>query len=453
MATKGRIGVPQAAAIGVGGMMGAGLYTLVGLAAGTAGVWIWASFLVGGLVSVFSVYSYAKLGARFSSRGGAAEYLIRCFGGGLTAGGLNVFQFFGWIIAIALYATGFSGYLQQLVGVDNDWTGKAIGVALVLVLVGVNFLGAGTVGRVELVVIGVELLILVGFVIAAGLKADPARFVDQAGGQGVMGMLVGAGLLYVTYEGFGVVTNSAGDMSDPKRQLPRAMYTALFIVMAVYIVVAVMIVMVMSLTDIDANAGHVLSSAGRSALGQTGFIIISIAALLATASGVNATLYGDANLAFTVAKTGQLPRDFARGVWRAGTGGLIVAGVLTCLFVIFFPLSAVGQMASPAFLFVYGSVSYGHLRVRRETGAKARLLVIAVVLNAALFGLLLWHTITTGAQATWITLLSVLVLSFVLEFGYRRFTGRVLQISQWSRDAERRLLHRTEPDTPTADAV
>ena len=101
---SGAITVTSATAIGVGGMMGAGLYTLVGLAATTAGPWIPVAFLVGGVVAAFSVYSYAKLGARYPSRGGAAEFLIRCFGDGVIAGGLNVFQFLGWIIAMALYA-------------------------------------------------------------------------------------------------------------------------------------------------------------------------------------------------------------------------------------------------------------------------------------------------------------------------------------------------------------
>ena len=100
--------VASATAIGVGGMMGAGLYTLVGL----AGVWVPLAFLVGGAVSVFSVYSYAKLGARYPSRGGAAQFLIRCFGDGVIAGGLNVFQFLGWIIAMALYCAGFAGYVR-----------------------------------------------------------------------------------------------------------------------------------------------------------------------------------------------------------------------------------------------------------------------------------------------------------------------------------------------------
>jgi hypothetical protein len=139
-------------------------------------------------------------------------------------------------------------------------------------------------------------------------------------------------------------------------------------------------------------------------------------------------MFGDANLAFLVAKTGELPKGFSRGVWHGGTGGLFVAASLTAAFVLFFPLAAVGQMASLAFLIVYGTVSLGHLRVYRETGAKPALLVTAVLLNLALFALLLGYSIHTGPASTWITLLAVLVLSFVFEYGYRRGTGRSLKV-------------------------
>ncbi|MCI4674300.1 amino acid permease [Candidatus Mycolicibacterium alkanivorans] len=129
---SGSISVAGATAIGVGSMMGAGLYTLLGLASTTAGVWLPVAFLIGGVVSVFSVYSYAKLGARYPSRGGAAQFLIRCFGDGIVAGGLNNFQFLGWIIAMALYTSGFAGYLLALLPWwAPDWAGKAVGIGLI----------------------------------------------------------------------------------------------------------------------------------------------------------------------------------------------------------------------------------------------------------------------------------------------------------------------------------
>jgi amino acid transporter len=424
----GSITVASATAIGVGGMMGAGLYTLLGLASTIAGVWLPIAFLVGGAVSVFSVYSYAKLGARYPSRGGAAQFLIRCFGDGVIAGGLNVFQFLGWIIAMALYCAGFAGYVRALLPWETpEWSGKLIGIGLIVAVVFVNMVGSKLVGRSELFVVTIELAILAVFAVFGLMKSDPGRFADN-GDHHWLGILFAAGLLYVTYEGFGVVTNSAGDMKEPAKELPRAMFMALGIVVVVYVVISAIVVMTLSLPDMDVNQGHVLSDAGAAALGHVGFVVIGVAALLATASGVNATMFGDANLGFMVAKTGELPSDFTRGVWRGGNVGLLVAAVLTALFVVFFPLSAVGSMASLAFLIVYGTVSAGHLRVYRDTGANRWLLMLAVILNLALFLLLLGYTIHTGPASTWITLLAVLVLSFVFEVGYRKRTGRSLKL-------------------------
>ena len=425
-AGRGTISGAGATAIGVGAMMGAGLYTLVGLATQTTGVWLPVAFLIGGAVSFFSVYSYAHLGVRFPSRGGAAQFLVECFGDGLVSGGLNIFQFVGWAIAMALYAIGFAGYaLDLLPGGLPGWSGKAIAIGLILVVLAINLVGARLVSRGAIAVIVFELLVLASFVVVGLSKAHTANF-HVAGGDGVLGIFFGAGLLYVTYEGFGVVTNTAGQMVDPRRALPRAMYGALAIVVVVYVVVSTVIVATLSLGAIHAAQGHVLAAAGRAVLGRFGFVAIGTSALVAMASAVNATMFGDANLAYKVAKDGQLPAVFARRMWLGGSGSLFAAAALTVAFVVFFPLAAVGQMASLAFLIVYGTVSVGHLRIRRETGARASMLYTAVGLNAALFLFLLGYTIHTGPATTWITLIVVLALSFMAEAVYRRRTGRPL---------------------------
>ena len=299
---------------------------------------------------------------------------------------------------------------------------------MILVVVAVNLVGTKLVGRAELYVIAVELAILIAFVVL-GLSKSHFKHFSASGGTGFLGVLFAAGLLYVTFEGFGVVTNSAGEMTDPARELPRAMYGSLSIVTLVYVLVSVVVIATLSLGVIEANQGHVLAEAGRALAGRFGFVAIGAAALLATASGVNATMFGDANLAFQMAKNGELPEFFSRGIWHGGPGSLFVAAGLTGFFVLAFPLSAVGQMASLAFLIVYGSVSLGHLRIRSKTGAKTGLLVAAVVLNAALFALLLEHAIATGPAATWLTLLGALVLSFAFELVFRRRRGRSLALT------------------------
>ena len=160
-AATGAVTVTSATAIGAGGMMGAGLYTLVGLATTAAGVW---------------------LPAAFPSRGGAAQFLVEGFGDGVLAGGLNVFQFIGWVIAMALYASGFAGYALDLLP-DSwpSWSGKLIALGLLVLVVAVNLVGTKLVGRAELYVIAVELAILVTFIVLGLTKSHFHHFDPPAG--------------------------------------------------------------------------------------------------------------------------------------------------------------------------------------------------------------------------------------------------------------------------------
>ncbi len=419
---SGSIGLVSAAALGVGGMMGAGLYTLLGLAATSTGAWLPLAFVLAGIAAAFSVYSYSRMGATFPSRGGAAQFLREGFGDTLVCGGLNVFQYLAYLIATALYAAGFAEYVGALFG-DGfpSWGKQAVGVGVVALFTLVNLAGSKLVGRAETVIIMIELVILLGLVVVGMFHADPSR-IGAEGTPGVLGVVTGAALLYVTYQGFGVVANAAGEMTKPSRELPRAMFGALGIVAAVYLAVSFVVVAVLPLTQIEADAGHALADLGQALAGRIGFVVVAGAAILATASAVNATIFAASNVGFDVAENRQLSRALTRTVWHSVPLSLVVSAVLIILLVLAFPLSAVGQMTSLAFLVVYGAVSIGHLRVRAKTRARAWPLVLAVVLNAALFLALLGDTIRQGETATWITLVGAVVLSFVFEAVYRRRT-------------------------------
>lgn len=371
----GSIGVVGATAIGVGGMMGAGLYTLLGLAANSAGVWLPVSFLIGGIVAAFSVYSYSKLGMKYPDRGGAAKFLLKEFGDGLLAGGMNVFQYIGWIIAMALYATGFAEYACQLLGKSSSgWLGKAISIGIVIVVVAINIMGSKQVARAQTAIIAFELLILLSFV-AVGLTKLHVPTITSSNSGNIVGILSAAGLLYVTYEGFGVVTNAAGSMVNPKKQLPQALFFSLGIVMVIYIVASVVVVMTLGVQGAVANQGHVWATAGKLVLGN----------------------------------------------W-----GLFITSLIVCIFVVIFPLSAVGEMASLAFLLVYAMVNLGHLRIAGQTGAKRWILICSVVLNLALFALLFIQTILNHETLTWISVIALLIISFLVELAWRKKNKRNL---------------------------
>lgn len=427
-AQKGSIGVVGAAAIGVGGMMGAGLYTLVGLASASAGARLPLSFFIGGIVAAFSVYSYSKLGMKFPSRGGSAQFLVQGFGNGLVAGGMNIFQYFGWIIAIALYAAGFSDYAKVLFGLhDTPWVAKAIGVGIIAVAVIINIFGSKLVARTQTTIIAVELIILVVFVAVGLTHVKASAFSDtmaKDSGASLLRVLSAAGLLYVTYEGFGVVTNAAGSMAHPAKQLPRAMYLALGVVMVVYMASSVVVIGSIGASGAEAAEGHALADAGRAVMGSIGFTAIGVAALVATASAVNSTMFGDENLGMRIADVNEIPPSFRTPTRIGGNRGIFATALFAALFVDIFPLSAVGQLASLAFLLVYATVNLGHLRLVRETGAKRWILVASVVLNLVLFVLLFSQTILHGEVLTWVALVVLFVASFAAEWWWRGRTGQ-----------------------------
>nr|WP_227411403.1 APC family permease [Lactobacillus crispatus] len=333
------------------------------------------SFLIGGIVAAFSVYSYSKLGMKYPDRGGAAKFLLKEFGDGLLAGGMNVFQYIGWIIAMALYATGFAEYACQLLGKSSSgWLGKAISIGIVIVVVAINIMGSKQVARAQMAIIAFELLILLSFV-AVGLTKLHVPTITSSNSGNIVGILSAAGLLYVTYEGFGVVTNAAGSMVNPKKQLPQALFFSLGIVMVIYIVASVVVMMTLGVQCAVANQGHVLATAGKLVLGN----------------------------------------------W-----GLFITSLIVCIFVVIFPLSAVGEMASLAFLLVYAMVNLGHLRIAGQTGAKRWILICSVVLNLALFALLFIQTILNHETLTWISVIALLIISFLVELAWRKKNKRNL---------------------------
>ena len=326
-------------------------------------------------MAAFSVYSYSKLGMKYPDRGGAAKFLLKEFGDGLLAGGMNVFQYIGWIIAMALYATGFAEYACQLLGKSSSgWLGKAISIGIVIVVVAINIMGSKQVARAQMAIIAFELLILLSFV-AVGLTKLHVPTITSSNSGNIVGILSAAGLLYVTYEGFGVVTNAAGSMVNPKKQLPQALFFSLGIVMVIYIVASVVVMMTLGVQCAVANQGHVLATAGKLVLGN----------------------------------------------W-----GLFITSLIVCIFVVIFPLSAVGEVASLAFLLVYAMVNLGHLRIAGQTGAKRWILICSVVLNLALFALLFIQTILNHETLTWISVIALLIISFLVELAWRKKNKRNL---------------------------
>lgn len=426
-AGAGQIGLAAAVSIGIGGMVGAGIFSILGVVAATAGNALWLAFAVGGVVALLSTYSYAKLGATFPSAGGAVSFLVKGYGDGVLAGGLNVFLWAGYIISLALYATAFGSYAATFVTSEpSPWLIKALAVGAVVLLTIVNAFGAKLMGRSETLIVGIKVAILVLFSAVGLCFVRPANL-SPAEWPGAASILYGAGVLFIGYEGFGLVTNAAGDMRDPAKLLPRALYVSVILVIVLYLAVAVTVSGNLTNAEIQHAKDYALAEAARPFLGEFGFRLIAIAALFSTASAINATLFGSANVCFMIARDGELPVGLSRTEWKQATGGLLLTAGLVVLVTLGFDLSGIAMMGSAAFLLVYAAVNAGHLFVMKQTGANRAIVWLSLGTCLAMFAVLCQYTYRQQPAAL-VALVAIAAASFAGEWVYRRATGRCIRL-------------------------
>ncbi len=242
----------------------------------------------------------------------------------------------------------------------------------------------------------------------------------------IRSILYGSGVLFIGYEGFGLVTNAAGDMRNLRWMLPRALYTSVIIVIVIYLTVSLTVSGNLTTAEIASARDYALAEAARPFLGQFGFRLIAIAALFSTASAINATLFGSANVCYMIARDGELPSDLSRTEWKQASGGLLLTAGLVVLVTLSFDLSGIAMMGSAAFLLVYAAVNAGHLRVLKQTGANAAIVWLSLVTCLAMFAILSHYTYQQQPAAI-TALVIILAASFLAEWAYRRPTGRTLK--------------------------
>jgi amino acid transporter len=203
------IGFWSAVLMGVGAMVGAGIFALLGQAGAVAGGGVWESFLLGGVVAALSGYSFGRLGARFPSAGGLVEYLVRGFGGGFFAGSCAVLLYISGLLALALIAKAFGSYGSAvLVGEANQMAVDILALAIIGIFTWVNLKGPGEVATIENLVVCIKVAVLIAFVAVGSMYMVPDRLAT-AGYPSQFHIFASIGFTFFAFEGFRVITNTA----------------------------------------------------------------------------------------------------------------------------------------------------------------------------------------------------------------------------------------------------
>lgn len=437
--SKGRIGFLAVTSIGIGGMVGGGIFAVLGLAVILAGGGTPVAFALAGIVTIFTAYSYAKLSVRYPSEGGTVTFLNQAFGTGVVTGSLNILLWLSYLVTLSLYAFACGSYGATFFPAGDQLLWKHIILSGVIVLFTViNGLGATFVGRAEKYIVGIKLAILIfvgviGVFYVKWFRLAPSTWAAGHGSEiaNYISLLAGGMIIFVAYEGFELISNTANDVKNPGKTLPRAYYTSVGFVIILYIAIAIVTVGNLLPSQIEGAQDYALAAAAKPSLGHAGFVLVAVAALLATMSAINATLYGSARISYIIAKTGELPERLDRTSKRASIPleGLLLTSFISLLMANLFHIDRISTMGSAGFLIIFAMVNLSNVLLAKETGGKPWLSMVGFLVCIIALVALVWQT-AVSAPGNLLVLIVMLIISLLIEIIYRAITGREIKVSK-----------------------
>ena len=429
---KSKMGLWQAVSMAVGTMIGASIFSVFGVGAQIAKQNLPEAFMLSGVYALIVAYSYAKLGKKITSNAGPIAFILKGMGDNLITGTLSVLMWLTYVISIALFARGFSGYFLPLVGLtQTELLTTIVSVSIVTIFTVLNFFGSKVVGKAEFFIVLIKVSILVLF-IAFGLFAiKPAQIAPSFQSGSLNGLLHASVIFFLSYMGFGLITNASENIKDSEKNVPRAIYISILIAMIIYVGVAFTAIGNLTIPRLIEVKENALAVAAEPFFGSFGFLLISIGALFSISSALNATIYGGANISYTLAKDGELPEFFDRKVWFGSVEGLYITAGLSVVFAVLFNMSGIASITSTIFTIVYIFVLISHYKIAEEVGGNKIIILINTFVLFIIFGGLIyyqWQSDKTVLFGTGGALLGAMLL----EYLYRKISSRALTFSNKS---------------------
>jgi amino acid transporter len=431
-----KVGLTESVSMAVGGMVGGGIFAVLGVVAGAAGTLAWFAFVVAGVIAACAGYSFTRLNALTDEPSGPITFVERFTGRSKLAGMTGWTFIFGYIGTMAMYAYAFGGYFTELVGVHTAFglpLRPVVSVLVVATFVGLNTAGAHASGRTEDVLVALKVGILLVFGVSGLYYGFTHGRIDSGLAQFGTGPLVAAAISFVAFEGWELLLFDQDSIEDPERTVRRAVYISIATATGLYVLVAVVTTNLVSTAVIEQHAETALAVAAEPFLGQLGFGLISMAALFSTGSAINATLFSASRLSTQLATEDFLPDAISRGGGEP-IRALLVLGGLTAVFTFFGSLDGITSFASLAFITIFGLVSALAFRERGDSVLSAVIPAIGTLGSAATVVALLWH-LYDAEPHVFVTVVGIVIGVVGVELLYFDRQSIVEEI----RDVERRV--------------
>ncbi len=394
---KDSLTLKGAVALGTGVMIGAGIFALLGQVAELSGTWFPYIFIVGAIISGFSSYSYIKVSDAYPSTGGIAMILMKAYGKTTLTAAASVLMALSMIINESLVARTFGSYSMQLFNVEKDslWV-PALGVALLILAYIINVSGNKIIGKTSQVMAIVKIVGIIVFAMG-GLWAAHFTFADLLPGSSdtntySAASYIGAiALSILAYKGFTTITNSGGEITKPHKNVGRSIIISLLICTVVYFLVAIAVNASLSISEIVKAKDYSLAEAARPAFGNYGLYFTVGIAIVATISGVIASIFAVSRMTAMLTDMELIPHSHLGLSGSVQKHMLIYIVVIAITLTIFFDLSRIASIGAIFYLIMDMIVHWGVFKyLRKDVKANGIILISALLLDLIVLIAFIW---------------------------------------------------------------
>lgn len=381
------LGVPELIAIALGGMVGGGIFTILGISVSMIGVFTPLAIIIGGLIAALAAYSYIKLGVYYKDEGATYSFYKKTFPNSPFAASLiGWWVIFGYISTLALYSYTFASYaISGFAFADSEWVRKLVAGAVIIFFTLINIWSVKGMGKVEDIMVYTKLVILavISFVLINNSQTSIPVLLQNDGDTTILNIFIVASITFVAYEGFQLVINAVNEMENPERNIPIAIYSAIFLAILIYFVISFGAIVAIPFEDIINNKEYALASGADKVLGHWGTDLVVAGALLATSSAISGTVFGASRQMAVIAKDGYFPSILAKRTNHIPVYAIITMASLAFSMVLAGSLQVILEFGSVTFLLVSLLMAYANYKIRHLTDSSAVLTILS------LFGLMM----------------------------------------------------------------
>ncbi len=414
------LGLLELIAIALGGMVGGGIFTILGISVAMVGNLTPVAIIVGGLIASLAAYSYVKLGVYYKDEGATYSFYKYTYPHSkFAASVIGWFVIFGYISTLALYAYTFSSYaISSTSFADNIWMRKGIAIAVIAIFATINILSVKGMGKIEDLMVYTKLLILTFISIVliqhgqtsfAGFMENFAQDVEQAS---VLNILIVASITFVAYEGFQLVINAVNEMSNPEKNIPRAIYSAIFLAILIYVVISMGALFAIPLKDIIDNQEYALAAGAGDVLGSLGTNLVIVGAVLATSSAISGTLFGSSRQMAVVAEDGFFPSILSKRSRMIPINAILTMAAVASLLILIGGLKLILEFGSITFLLVSLLMAIANFKIRDKTDSSFTLTLASIIGLTMGGGFILFYEFQNKPKE----MFAIIVLYFLLAF-------------------------------------